>query len=66
MTGYLRKFVLRYNALVAPISKFLRDKRFASKRAWKLKVPWVEEQGKALAALSFPLTSPTILDMRRR
>ena len=66
MTGYLRKFVPRYNALVAPILNVLRDKRFESKRAWELKVIWGEEQGKALAALSFPLTSPTILDMRRR
>ena len=63
MTGYLRKFVPRYSMLVAPISNLLRDKRFASKRARKLKVPWGEEQDKALAALTLALTSPPILAM---
>ena len=58
MTGYLRKFVPRYSALVAPISNLLRDKRFATKRARKLKVPWGKEQDKALAALILALTSP--------
>ena len=63
MTGYLRKFVPRYSALVAPISDLLRDKRFASKRARRLKVPWGEEQDKALAGLVQALTSPPILAM---
>ena len=58
MTGYLRKVVPRYSALVAPISNLLRDKRFATKRARKLKVPWGKEQDKALAALILALTSP--------
>ena len=63
MIGYLRKFVHRYSALVAPISTLLRGKRFASKRAKKLKVSWGEEQDKALAALILALTSPPILTM---
>ena len=61
ITGYLRKFVPRYSALVAPISNLLRDKRFASKQARKLKVSWGEEQDKALAALILALTSSPIL-----
>lgn len=63
MTGYLRKCVRQYSALLAPISTLLRDKRFASKRARKLKVPWGEEQDKALAALILALTPPPILAM---
>ena len=31
MTGYLRKFIPRNSALVAPILSFFRDKRLASK-----------------------------------
>ena len=61
MTGYLRKFVPQYSAVVAPISNLLRDKRLPSKRAKKFKVPWGEEQDKALGALILALTSPPIL-----
>ncbi|CAN0586219.1 unnamed protein product, partial [Laminaria digitata] len=61
MTGYLRRFVPQYSAMVAPISNLLRDKRFASKKARKQKVPWGEEQDKALAALIRALTSYPIL-----
>ena len=60
MTGFLRNFVPRYRALVAPISNFLRDMRYASKRAWKLKIPWGEEQDEALAAPILALTAPPI------
>ncbi|CAN0470597.1 unnamed protein product, partial [Scytosiphon promiscuus] len=61
MGSYLRKFVKGYSSIVAPNSNLLRDKRFASKRARKLLVPWGEEQDKALAALIEVLTSPSIL-----
>ena len=57
MTGYPRKCVPRYSALVAPTS----DKRSASKRAMKLEVQWGEEQDKALTVLILALTSPPIL-----
>lgn len=58
MGSYLRKFVEEYSSIVAPITDLLWDKRFASKRARKLLVPWGEEQDKALAALVRVLTSP--------
>ena len=61
MGSYLRKFVRGYSSLVAPISDLLRDKRFASKRARRLPVPWGAEQDKALRALIEFLTSPLIL-----
>ena len=61
MGSYRRKFVRGYSSNVAPISNLLRDKRFASKRAKKLLVPWGEEQDKALAALIEILKSPPIL-----
>ena len=63
MTGYLRKFVSKFIALETPILNLLRDKNFASKRERKLKVPWGEEQDKALTALILALTSPPILVM---
>ena len=63
MTGYLRKFVSKFIALETPILNLLRDKNFASKRGRKLKVPWGEEQDKALTALILALTSPPILVM---
>lgn len=61
MGSYLRKFVRGYSSIVAPIHNLLRDKRFASKRAGKLLVPWGKEHDKALAALIEALTSPPIL-----
>ena len=61
MTGYLRKFVPRCSALVAPTSNLLRDKRFASKRTRRFKAPWSEEQDKALTALILALRHTPIL-----
>ncbi|CAN0578805.1 unnamed protein product, partial [Laminaria digitata] len=61
MTGYLRKFVPQYSAMVPPISDLLQVKRFAWEKARKQKMPWGEEQDKALAALIRALTSYPIL-----
>ena len=63
MTGYLRKFVPRYSALVAPISNLLRDKPFPLKRVRKLKAPRGEEQGRTVGALMLALTSTPFLAM---
>ena len=61
MESYLRKFVRGYISLVAPVSDFLRDKRFTSNRARRLPVLWGAEQDKALKALVEFLTSPPIM-----
>ena len=36
---HLQKFIPNYSSIVAPISHFLRDSRFRSKKARRLKVP---------------------------
>ena len=61
MGSYLRKFVPRYSSIAAPISDLLGDKRFASKRARKLTMPWGVDEDKALKALIELPTSPLIL-----
>ena len=40
MGSYVWKFVPGYSSIVAHISDLLRNKRFASKRARRLPVPW--------------------------
>ena len=40
MTGYLRKFVPNYSSFLAPILNILRDSRFRSKKAGRLKLSW--------------------------
>ena len=61
MTGYLRKFVPNYSAVLAPISDLLRDSRFRSKKARRLKVPWGRAQTEAMETLARVLTSPPML-----
>ena len=41
MADYLRKFVPNYSSVLAPFSDLLRDSRFRSKKARRLKIPWV-------------------------
>lgn len=40
MTEFLRHCVPNHSTLAAPISDFLRDPRFRSKRSRRMKVPW--------------------------
>lgn len=47
--------------MVAPVSDLLRNKRLASERARRFKVPWGTEQYKALTELKKALTLPPIL-----
>ena len=61
MAGYLRKFVPNYGLIVAPISDLLRDSRFRSKNARRVKVPWGHAQTEAMEILVNLLTSPPIL-----
>ena len=61
MTGYHRKFVLDYSLVLVPISDLLRDSRFLSKKARRLKVPWGQAQTEAMETLVSLLTSPLIL-----
>ena len=61
MAGYLRKFVPNYSSVLAPISDLLRDSRFRSKKARRLKVPWAQAQTEAMKTLVSLLTSPPIL-----
>ena len=61
MGSYLRKLVKGYSSIVVPISNRLIDKRFTSRTARKLLVPWGEEQDKALVALIQELKWPPIL-----
>ena len=55
--GYLRKFVPNYSSVLAPISDLLRDSRFHSKKARRLKVPWGQTQTEAMKTLVSLLTS---------
>ena len=55
--GYLRKFVPNYSSVLAPISDLLRDSRFHSKKARRLKVPWGQTQTEAMETLVSLLTS---------
>ena len=61
MAGYLRKFVPNYSSVLALISDFLRDSRFRSKKARRLKLPWGQAQTEAMEILVSLLTSPPIL-----
>ena len=61
MAGYLRKFVPNYSSILAPISDLLRDPRFRSKKARRVKVPWGHAQTEAMETLVNLLTSPPIL-----
>ena len=48
MAGYLRKFVSNYSSVLAPISDLLRNSRFRSKKARRLKTPWSQAQTEAM------------------
>ena len=61
MTGYLRKFVPNYSLVLAPISGLLRDSRFRSKKARRVKAPWGQAQTEAMETLVNLLTSLPIL-----
>ena len=61
MAGYLRKFVPNYSSILAPISDLLRDPRFRTKKARRVKVPWGQAQTEAMETLVNLLTSPPIL-----
>ena len=61
MAGYLRKFVPNDSSVLAPISDLLRDSRFRSKKARRLKVPWGQAQTEAMETLVNLLTSSPIL-----
>ena len=56
-----RKFVPNYNSVLALISDLLRDSRFRSKKARRLKVTWGQAQTEATETLISLLTSPPIL-----
>ena len=61
MAGYLRKFVPNYSSILAPISDLLRDPRFRSKMARRVKVPWSHAQTEAMETQVNLLTSSPIL-----
>ena len=61
MAGYVRKFGPNYSSVLAPISDLLRDSRFCSKKARRLKVPWGYAQTEAIETLVRLLTSPPII-----
>ena len=61
LAGYLRGFVPDFSSLTAPITDFLRDKAFSSKRARKLRVPWGAAQTEVfLAVISALITHPVL------
>eukprot|EP00752_Nemacystus_decipiens_P004058 g3716.t1 len=61
LAGYLRGFVPDFSALTAPITDLLRDKKFSSKRARKLRVPWGTAQTEAFqAVISALITHPVL------
>ena len=50
-----------FSALTAPITDLLRDKKFSSKRARKLRVPWGAAQTEAFqAVISALITHPVL------
>ena len=61
LAGYLRNFVPDFSTLTAPITDLLRDKKFSSKRARKLRVPWGAAQTEAFqAVISALITHPVL------
>lgn len=61
MTGYLRQFVQGYSMVAAPLTNILRDKRFASKRARALRIPWDADTQRAFDLLKDALFKPPVL-----
>ena len=61
MAGYLRKFVPNYSSILAPIPDLLRNSRFRSKTARRVKVPCGHAQTESMGTLVNLLTSPPIL-----
>ena len=62
MAGYLRKFVPTYISILAIISDSLRDSRFHSKTAGRLKVPWGQAQSEAMeTVVSLLISHPSSL-----
>ena len=64
--GRLSQFVPNYSSVLALISDLLRDTRFRSKKARRLKVPWAQAQTEAMETPVSPLTSPPILALPDR
>ena len=61
MTGYLRRYIKGYSNLAAPLTDLLRDKRFASKRAKRMQLPWGPQQHQAFVDLQEALMSYPVL-----
>lgn len=61
LNGYLRKFIPRYSIIAAPLTKLLRNRVFASKRACKLPIGGVHRQQKAFRSLRNALSNPTVV-----
>eukprot|EP00752_Nemacystus_decipiens_P018499 g16585.t1 len=61
LAGYLRGFVEDFSAITAPISDLLRNKRFSSKRARHLKVPFDPDQVNAFVECIKRLTTHPVM-----
>eukprot|EP00752_Nemacystus_decipiens_P012408 g10995.t1 len=61
LAGYLRGFVEDFSAITAPISDLLRNKRFSSKRARHLKVPFGPDQVNAFVECIKRLTTHPVM-----
>ena len=61
LAGYLRNFVPDFSTLTVPITDLLRDKKFSSKRARKLRVPWGAAQTEAFQAVGSALITHPVL-----
>ncbi|CAN0056863.1 unnamed protein product [Sphacelaria rigidula] len=61
MTGYLRRDIKGYSNTAVPLTDLLRDPRFASMRARRMKIPWGEQQQQAFLDLKSALMSYPIL-----
>eukprot|EP00752_Nemacystus_decipiens_P018278 g16398.t1 len=61
LTGYFRGFVEDFSAITAPISDLLRNKKFSSKRARHLKVPFGPDQVNAFVECIKRLTTHPVM-----
>ncbi|CAN0000948.1 unnamed protein product [Sphacelaria rigidula] len=61
LTGYLRQYVRGYSNISPPLTGVLRDKRFATRRAQGMTIPWGPQQRQAFVDLKGALMSYPIL-----
>eukprot|EP00752_Nemacystus_decipiens_P016023 g14325.t1 len=61
LAGYLRGFVEDFSAITAPISDLLRNKKFSSKRARHVKVPFGPDQVNAFVECIKRLTTHPVM-----